>query len=57
MNLENNTENLLESFLDANGMHNPLSWLKNKKEVQLLESGLHIFQKEVIVVFWQRNKN
>lgn len=25
MNLENNTENLLESFLDANGMHNPLS--------------------------------
>lgn len=40
MNLENNTENLLESFLNTNGMYNLLSRLK-KKLVQILKNSLY----------------
>lgn len=44
MNLEKNTEILLESFLDTNGMYKLLSQLR-KKLVQLLKSSLYNISK------------
>lgn len=45
MNLEKNTEILLKSFLDTNGMYKLLSQLRKKKLVQLLKSSLYNISK------------
>lgn len=45
MNLEKNTEILLESFLDTNGKYKLLSQLRKKKLVQLLKSSLYNISK------------